>query len=103
MKRFLSIFDSGLIGELGAFSHSGTQIQNRSYALGCITSKSAPRHSASRVGNDLRLRPECAAPSTVIEAFVDGTSINSDDSGRAIIKKTQTWEVKYEDQEAIWN
>ncbi|GAB7353909.1 hypothetical protein MBLNU459_g4256t2 [Dothideomycetes sp. NU459] len=110
MKQFLGAFDSGLIGGLGVSTggtHFDSQQNHGSNHEMKSFSSSVARSQARRsktVEQDIRLRPEhnggtvtqIKGGGTETRDGDEGASVNSDSSGRAIIKKTQRWELHYQ-------
>ena len=99
LKQFLAIFDSGLIGGLGDSinnTRNGTA-GSQSFVLASVARQPAtPRVSRIAVASGMRLRPDKGFDVTVDITTDKRNSVDSDGSARAIIKKTQKWEVSYE-------
>ncbi|KAK5125909.1 hypothetical protein LTR08_005031 [Meristemomyces frigidus] len=100
MKKFFGVFDSGMIGECGDDTYTGSaSFSSSGNALGSVTNTPAKTKPGPGMNKTLRLRPDLLTQGqtdvkqgTRAEASAYATSVNSDDSGRAIIKKTQAWE-----------
>lgn len=100
LKQFLAIFDSGMIGTFGDTVYKGSQkgtATSRSFALASVARRPASHHAVGPGDQDeLRLQPAFVGEVHTEIGADEASSVRSDASGQAIIRKKQEWEVKHE-------
>ena len=102
MKQFLVIFNTGMIGELDNTANNnstqnGTRI-SQSFALTSVARKPALSRVSRRhvVEGGMQSRPIDDGDVGDEITADKRSSLGSEGSGRAIIKKTRQWEVSYD-------
>lgn len=103
-RQFLQAFDSGLGATTKISTELGTGSRSRSgYVLQSLSTARDDGHHDGNNTRQARLRPDSTAQIITEvtaqprrQAAGDERSIESDGSDKAIIRRTQQWEVRYE-------
>ena len=100
LRQFLAMFDSGLIGEYNESNNNNTQngtMESQSFAMVSMSREPARSPKSGRLVDErgVRLRPDQNGDMRAEITAARRCSVDCEGSGRAIIKKTQAWEISY--------